>query len=236
MKKVLIIVPAYNESEVIVQVVENLISTVTGKNEMIDYVIIDDGSIDNTYQKCKDNGFNIVSLPVNLGLSSAFRTGMKYAHKNGYDYAIQFDADGQHSADFINSLVEAAENNNSDIVIGSRYIFDKRKWSAREIGSRIISFCVWLTTGKKIYDPTSGMRLYNTKMIKRFAKYTNYYPEPDTVAYLIRCGAKVDECPVQISERKAGESYLNFGRSTRYMFNVVTSILLMQWFRRRDMF
>ena len=95
--KCLVIIPAYNEEENIVRVVENL------KNNypMYDYVVINDGSSDDTARLCRRKGYELVDLPVNLGLAGAFQTGLKYAWRKGYDYAIQFDADGQHRAEYI---------------------------------------------------------------------------------------------------------------------------------------
>ena len=90
MAKVLIVIPAYNEAENIVRVVQSLKNI--GKN---DYVIINDGSADDTAKICREHGFNLIDLPVNLGLMGAFQTGLRYAYENGYDYALQFDGNNQ---------------------------------------------------------------------------------------------------------------------------------------------
>ena len=91
MNKILLIIPAYNEEENIVRVVENLVN----KYSEFDYVVINDGSKDSTAKLCRENGYNLVDLPLNCGLSGAFQTGMKYAMRKGYDYAIQYDGDGR---------------------------------------------------------------------------------------------------------------------------------------------
>lgn len=199
--------------------------------KMIDYLIIDDGSSDRTLQVCRENNYHILSIPLNLGLAGAFQTGMKYALYNNFTYAIQFDGDGQHNAAYIPPMIAAADLGENDIVIGSRYLKEKKPFSVRMLGSRLITICIRITTGRTIKDPTSGMRLYNKRAIQRFASDTNLPPEPDAIAYLLRCGYKVVEIPVKMNERGSGESYLGAMNSIRYMFRVCSSILLAQWFR-----
>lgn len=227
--KVLLVVPAYNEGENIRGVVLELIT----RFPQYDYVVVNDGSKDHTADICRQNGYNLVDLPLNLGLAGAFQAGMKYANRCGYLYAIQYDGDGQHDARYISEMYQSAVKDECDIVIGSRYVTEKKPWTARMIGSRLIAACIRLTTGRKIKDPTSGMRLYNQKMIRILAEKVNYGPEPDTLAYLIRCGAKVQECQVSMRERTAGESYLKLGNTIRYMTRMCMSILVVQWFRKK---
>lgn len=229
MRKILLIIPAYNEAGNIVRVVENIISNYPELN----YVVVNDGSKDETAELCRQHGYNMVDLPINCGLAGAFQAGMKYAARYGYDYAIQYDGDGQHNPEYIEKMAQMAELNNLDVVIGSRFVEKKKPFTARMAGSRIISTCIKLTTGKTIKDPTSGMRMFNKRMIKKLAYNMNYGPEPDTIAFLLKCGAKVEECQVEMNERVAGESYLNFSRSIKYMANICSSILIVQWFRGR---
>lgn len=227
--KVLIIIPAYNESGNIEHVVNNL-----KKNfPKFDYVIINDGSKDNTAEICKKNKYNFVDLPVNLGLAGAFQTGMKYAWQNGYDAAIQFDGDGQHRPEYIEPMIKEMEKSGADIVIGSRFVTERKPFSLRMLGSNLISFLILLTTFHKIKDPTSGMRLYNRKTLDEYANRINYGPEPDTLAYLINRGCKVREVQVTMDERIAGVSYLNMWSSIQYMFRMCISIVFIQWFRKR---
>lgn len=229
-KRVLAIVPAYNEQDNIVSTVEDLLTNASG----VDYVIIDDGSKDDTLKICRERNYNVVSLPVNLGLAGAFQTGMRYALEHDYDYAIQFDADGQHSASFIWPMIELAEQDNLDVVLGSRFKTQKKsKTDPRMIGSILITRMILYTTGARISDPTSGMRLFNKKMISLFANETDFSPEPDTIAHLARSGAKMDEIQVYMRERVAGESYLNLSRSISYMMRICVSILFVQWFRKK---
>ena len=194
---------------------------------------MNDGSLDDTADKCRVMKYNMVDLPINLGLAGAFQAGMKYALYNGYDYAIQLDGDGQHDPGYIAGMLKIAQANQSDIVLGSRFIQEKKPVSLRMVGNSVLGLCILMTTGKRVHDATSGMRLYNRRMIKKLAESIDCGPEPDTVAYLIRCGARVDEYQVRMSERIAGESYLNSTQSIKYMFRMCLSILIMQWFRKK---
>ncbi len=226
--KVLVIIPAYNEEKSIKRVVDNLIQNYPE----YDYVVVNDGSRDHTVDICKEEGYRYLNLPVNLGLAGAFQTGMKYAYQMGYDYAIQFDADGQHRPEYIAPILNKMEEG-YDIVIGSRFVEEKKPASLRMLGSAMISAAIRLTTGKKVKDPTSGMRMFNRKLIEEFALNINYGPEPDTVSYLIKNGAKVAEVQAHMDERLEGQSYLTLTRSAKYMLRMITSILLIQNFRKR---
>ena len=156
---------------------------------------------------------------------------MKYAKIHDYDCAIQYDGDGQHNAEYIAFMEEELEKGN-DIVIGSRFVTEKKPKSLRMLGSNLIQCAIKITTGKTITDPTSGMRLFNRKMIKCCAEALDLGPEPDTIALLLRRGAKISEVQVTMNERIAGESYLNFSRSILYMIRMFVSIIILQWIRK----
>lgn len=225
--KILLIVPAYNEADNIARVIAGLRSLCPA----YDFVVVNDGSTDDTGRILTEQNANAVTHPVNLGLAGAFRTGMKYALKHGYDAAIQFDGDGQHNPEYIAAMAERIADG-ADIVIGSRFVHAKKDWSPRMFGSRLIGLAIRLTTGKRVSDPTSGMRLYNKRMIRALAVSADFGPEPDTLAFFLRKGCRVDEVPVTMNERTGGKSYLNFGTSLAYMARMLVSILLLQWFRK----
>lgn len=227
--KVLLIIPAYNEEKNIETVVKNLLENYP----CYDYVVVNDGSSDHTAQICLDNGFNIINLPINLGLAGGFQAGIKYAYKQGYDAAIQFDGDGQHNPQYIQKMVGEMESSQADIVIGSRFKEQKKSKNVRMLGSILIQAAIRFTSKQNLTDPTSGMRLFNKRMIKKFALNMNYGPEPDTISYLIRCGAKVSEIQVVMNERMAGESYFNMKRAIQYMIRMFASIIFIQRFRKR---
>lgn len=229
MEKALLIIPAYNEAENIRWVIEELLE----KYENWDYIIINDGSKDSTSQICREQGYNCINMPINVGLSEVFRTGVKYAIRNGYSMAMQYDGDGQHNPQYLEAMVEKMMETNADVVIGSRFLTEKKCKSLRNIGSYVIQWIIKLTTRKKISDPTSGMRLYNANVMNFLAQEMNMAPEPDTIALLIRNGFRVEEVSVNMRERQAGNSYLNLSNSFKYMVNICTSLIFIQWFRRK---
>lgn len=225
--KPIIVIPAYNEALNI----QNVIQDIQEKTSY-DYIIINDCSKDNTIGVCRKNGFHFLNLPVNYGLSSAVQIGFKYALKEGYDAAVQFDGDGQHCAEYLQSLFQTIENG-ADIAIGSRFVTEKKPFTFRMIGSRLISFLIKITTGKTIKDPTSGMRAFNRTVMEEYAYNMNYPPEPDTLVYMLKKKKKIAEVQVHMEEREYGESYLNPIRSIAYMLEMCISILLIQNFRKR---
>lgn len=228
--KLLIVIPAYNEEESLPAVVADL----TACCPQYDYLIVNDGSTDSTAGLCHQNGYNMLDLPINLGLAGAFQAGLLYAVENGYDAAIQFDADGQHLAKYIPALVNKQQEG-YDIVIGSRFVTVRKPINLRMAGSFIISFAMRFATGHKITDPTSGMRIFNRSMLEKFAKNLNYPPEPDTISYLLHCGANIGEVQVEVAPRTAGKSYFTLFKSAKYMATTAISILLIQWFRKNDL-
>jgi glycosyltransferase involved in cell wall biosynthesis len=228
MSPLLIVIPAYNEEENIERVVGNL----EREYPQYDYIVVNDGSRDRTPDICREKGYRMIDLPVNLGLAGAFQTGLKYAWQQGYEYAIQFDADGQHLPQYIQPMQEKIQEG-YDIVIASRFLHEKKPNSMRMLGSNLIQLALRLTTGVVVHDPTSGMRMFNRKMIGEFAHNLNYGPEPDTLSYLIKNGARVAEVQVSMEERLAGASYLTPVNAVKYMMRMLISILVIQNFRKR---
>lgn len=226
--KLLIIIPAYNESMNIERVVNHL----TENYPQYDYVIVNDGSKDDTAEICRRRHYKLIDLPINLGLSGAVQAGMRYAVKNGYEVVLQMDGDGQHKPEYIEKMLHEMEESGAEIVIGSRFVQEKKPKNLRMMGSNLISGIIKLSTGKRIKDPTSGMRLFGKNVIREFAYDMNYGPEPDTISYLIKQGVEVREVQVTMDERIAGESYLNLARSVKYMVFQCFSILFIQRFRK----
>lgn len=230
MQKILIVIPAYNEAENIDRVVSNLINNYSE----YDYVVVNDGSKDDTAKICREKGFNLLDLPNNLGLTGAVQAGMRYAYQNGYDAVLQFDGDGQHRPEYIKEMSEVMEKEGFQVVIGSRFVTEKKPHTLRMLGNNLISLLIRISTGQKINDPTSGMRLYSKEVVEEFSRNINYEPEPDTISYLIKCGMKIKEVQVTMDDRVAGESYLNLARSMKYMMLQCFSIVFIQAFRRRN--
>jgi glycosyltransferase involved in cell wall biosynthesis len=228
--KILAVVPAYNEEQSILKVINNLCE----RAPAVDILIVNDGSSDNTAEICNENqNCKLLDMLFNVGLSYAVQAGLRYAAAHDYDYALQFDGDGQHRAEYIEDLVTKGQGG-FDIVIGSRFHSKKRPFSIRMIGSVFISTAIYITSRIRIKDPTSGMRLYNKKLLHEFSKNINYEPEPDTIAYLARNGVKICEIHVEMNKREFGVSYFTFAKSIGYMLRMCFSILVVQWFRKRE--
>lgn len=235
--KVLVIIPAYNEELNIKSTCEKLDKVKDKLDFDLDYIVINDGSVDNTEQVCLDNKLPMISLVHNLGIGGAVQTGYKYALKNNYDIAIQFDGDGQHDANYIKNLVEPIKNGNVNMTIGSRYVSELSEFKStkiRQLGITLLSFILKLTTGKKIYDMTSGFRAVDKDIIKIFAHdYPNDYPEPETIVGIIKKGYIVKEVPVKMHERLYGKSSITPLKSVYYMVKVSYAMVVRSVIERR---
>ena len=224
MKK-LIIIPAYNESANI----EKTVASIKKDAKGFDYVIINDCSVDNTRKICEDNGFNIVNLPINLGIGGAVQTGYRYAYEHGYDVAVQVDGDGQHDPEFLDTMAVYLVNHNLDMVIGSRFIEKKGFQSSytRRMGIRFFTGLIKLMTGKTITDPTSALRMIGRNALGLFAyDYPRDYPEPESVVAILRRNMKVEEIPVVMKAREGGVSSISLKKSVYYMIKVPLAILI----------
>ena len=227
--RVLLVIPAYNEAGNIVNVVDNIVQNY----QQYDYVVVNDGSVDETPSLCAGEGYNCINYCANLGIAGAFYGGMRYAHVNGYDYAVQFDGDGQHNAEYIQRMLEVLAQKQCDIVIGSRFLSGNKPWSLRLVGNRMIAICFFLATGKKIADPTSGMRLYNRRMIQYFAEHVEMMPEPDAIAGAMHgMNVNIAECHVTMNQRIHGASSMTVSAGILYVIRVCLALLLTTWLKR----
>lgn len=230
--KVLIIIPAYNESGNIENTMKNLIKYIGTSKYTIDYIIINDGSTDETIEVCRKNNYNVINLVQNLGIGGAVQTGYKYASYNDYDIAIQFDGDGQHNAEYCDLLIDEIQKGN-ELVIGSRFIEETdgfKSTKIRRLGISFLSHLIKICTKRYISDPTSGFRACNKKIIEEFSNnYPDDYPEPDTVVRLLKKGFIIKEIPVKMNERLSGKSSINSIKSIYYMIKVSLSIIISSW-------
>ena len=170
-----------------------------------------------------------MNLPINLGIGGAVQTGYIYARDNGYDIAVQMDGDGQHDAGFIQEMAAHLEQNNADLVIGSRFIKKEGFQSSRlrRAGILYFTWLIKLCTGHTITDPTSGYRMAGRRVIEMFAQdYPKDYPEPETVVKILRHGFQVEEIPVIMRERQGGVSSISMIKSVYYMLKVTLAILI----------
>ncbi|MCC6758281.1 MAG: glycosyltransferase family 2 protein [Candidatus Omnitrophica bacterium] len=243
MKKILVILPAYNESG-------NIGATI-GELKALDFrfdvIVIDDGSKDATAAEALNAGARVVSLPFNLGIGGAVQTGFLYALRNGYDIAVQVDGDGQHDAQYLKVILAPVLEEKADIAVGSRFMTEDAmsegmpRPSGRGVGPQLswrssfvrrigIRFFAWLIsglTGFSVSDPTSGFRAFNAKAVKIFAEdYPQDFPEPESIMSANRFGLRLIEVPVQMRKRAHGHSSIRYFKTLYYMIKVTIAILL----------
>ncbi len=227
--KVLVIIPAFNESGAIAQTVQEVRSAPV-QGISVDVLVVDDGSLDDTAVRASAAGAFVVRLPFNLGIGGAVQTGYRYALMANYDIAVQVDGDGQHDALYLNHVVGPVIDGHADMCIGSRFLDGSegfRSSAARRFGIGFFSFLIRLLTGLTIRDTTSGFRACGRRLIKVFASYYPHdYPEPEAIVVARRLGCSVMEVPVVMRPRACGVSSIAFLKPLYYMLKVSGAILL----------
>ena len=229
--KLLLILPAFNEEKNILSTVRQI--TAFEQTEFpdltIDYLIINDGSTDGTAALCKKEGLSCLSLVQNLGIGGAVQTGYLYAARMDYDIAVQFDGDGQHDIRSLPDLIRPIIKGEADFTVGSRFLLKNSDFLStplRRFGIRFLSFILRLFSGLKLKDVTSGFRAANKKVIGALAKtYPADYPEPESLAYLQRCGFSIKEVPANMFERAGGQSSIRAWKTVYYMVKVSLAII-----------
>lgn len=220
--RVLVIVPAHNEELSLPTLIPNI------HKFGWESLVINDCSTDGTEALLDELGFNHIDLPNNVGLAGVTQIGFMYAYEHGYDAAIVTDGDGQHPPKYIEKVIRYIEEG-YDYVIGSRFVEVKKPFSMRMIGSRLLCAAIFLKTGKKVTDPTSGMRALGKKVLADFAENMNFIAEPDALTYIIKKGYKYKEVQVEMEERTVGVSYFrNPFKTVNFMFDVLMSIIFLQ--------
>ncbi len=224
---ILVIVPAYNEQANIRGTLKEIWSSPLD----VDVVVIDDGSSDATAQEAQEAGARVISLPFNLGIGGAVQTGFQFAYDKGYDIAVQVDGDGQHDARYLKTIIEPVVSGRADMCVGSRFMPKQEKGYrssfARRIGIGFFVYLIGILTGCHVYDPTSGFRSYNKKMIRLFARhYPHDFPEPEAIVLAKKSGAVILELPVVMRKRQGGASSIRYFKSMYYMMKVTFAILL----------
>lgn len=230
--KILVIIPAYNEENSILAVIEKL------KKDFpeADYVVVNDCSKDHTLEILNGNHANYLNLPLNLGIGGGVQTGYKYALRNGYDIALQIDGDGQHDTAYLKDVVEPIIEGKADIVIGSRFINKEGFQSSgiRRLGINFLSTLIRLCCGTKVLDVTSGFRAVNKTYIEEYSKeYPTDYPEPEAIVKASLSGASIMEVPVIMQERKSGTSSISPLKSVYYMIKVSLAIIICRMTHKR---
>ncbi len=223
--KCLIIIPAYNEAANIEKVINNIVQNYP----QYDYVIINDGSTDKTEKVCVNAGYQVLNLPINMGIGGAVQTGYRYAKKNNYDAAVQIDGDGQHDVAFLEDMLKLLETGEADVVIGSRFVQKEGFQSSqiRRVGIRFLSILARILTGVQVRDITSGYRVVNRRFIEIYANdYPADYPEPEAMIIAAVHGGIIKEYPVIMRERENGTSSITFKKSVYYMIKVTLAMLV----------
>ncbi|MCA9399287.1 MAG: glycosyltransferase family 2 protein, partial [Candidatus Omnitrophica bacterium] len=225
-KKILIIIPAYNEEGNILKTVREICDY----NSSLSVVVVNDGSQDNTREEAEASGAYVINLPLNLGIGGAVQTGFKFAKEYNFDIAVQIDGDGQHDVRFLNNIVDPVINDEVDMAIGSRFLppyLGYRSSFIRRIGIHFFAYLISFLTQYKITDPTSGFRAFNRRMIDVFANYyPQDFPEPEAIVVAARHRARVVEFPVQMRKRAAGNSSIRYLKTLYYMIKVTIAVVL----------
>lgn len=236
MKRVLLIIPAYNEEGSILRVAANLKEYIASSKEQnqdysIDYIVINDGSKDHTADLCRENGIPMISLSRNLGIGGAVQTGYKFAVLQGYDVAVQYDGDGQHDIRSLDGLVRPVLNGEADFVVGSRFVTGSgenfRSTAMRRAGIRFLSGILHCFCGLRVTDCTSGYRAAGKRAIAYLSNdYPVDYPEPESLVQLYKKGCRIIEVPAHMFERTSGESSIRLWKSVYYMIKVTLAIMI----------
>ncbi len=225
------VIPSFNEEGNIERVLAEL-KELTLDDYAIDWVVIDDGSADNTRQKALEHGANVISFPFNMGIGIAVQTGFQYSIKNGAEFVVQIDGDGQHIPSEISKLLVPIFNGEADVVIGTRFIENTQRGIRsttilRWFAGRFLAFVISFLTGQKLTDTTSGFRIYSRKAADYIAThYPDDYPEVEILVLLCKANFKIKEVPVNMRERKYGVSSINWSRSIYYVFKVIFASLM----------
>lgn len=229
--KKLIIIPAFNEARNLT----GLVAEIREKAPGYDYIIVNDGSHDDTSAICKAEGLNHLDLSLNLGIGGAVQAGYVYAGYHDYDIAIQIDGDGQHDPLYLDMLIAPLVSGEADFSIGSRYIQKTgfQSTAIRRLGIAWLNGIIRILTRIKITDCTSGFRAVNTKVIRLFSGYYPYdYPEPETIIDAYRHGLRIVEVPVVMRCREHGTSSIRMMKSVYYMIKVSLAMVI-SFFKRR---
>lgn len=225
-KRLVAIVPAWNESRAIGEVVDEI----RDYDPTIEVVVIDDASTDDTAEIAELHGAIVLRLPFNIGIGGAVQTGFRFARDEGYDAAVRLDGDGQHPASEIPKLLGPVEAGEADLVIGSRFVDPAGTYRppfARRIGIRVFARLVSLLGGQHVTDTTSGFVAFDRAGIELFAaEFPHDYPEVEATLVALRSGLRVTQVQVEMRERTTGSSSITFVRSLYYIVKVMLSLLV----------
>lgn len=219
-RDLLILVPAFNE-ELSIPIT---LQSIRQHDSTLPILVVDDGSTDSTSAYAKAMNVTVITLPRHLGLGGAVQTGYKLAFEEGFEHVIRMDADGQHPPEHIPDLLHALRTSGCEVVIGSRFVGDRKgaQSGLRGFGTRLFRLLLRPILGKWVYDPTSGYIGVNRKALSIFASaFPLEYPEIEMLVVLQRRTFTFAEVPCQMRPRVAGSSTLTPKASFYYMVHVL---------------
>ena len=225
-RKILVIIPAFNEQEQIATVVHQV------KHEILEAIVlvVNDGSSDHTEARALAAGAKVLSHPFNMGYGVTLQTGYKYALKYGFDYVLQMDGDGQHDPRYLPILLQEIQEGGADAIIGSRFLGegDYRGSRMRRIGIYFLRFIASFLCGQKITDPTSGYQALNRRAVEFCARdsFPGDYPDADVLVMLHRAGFGIREVPVGMHPNLNGRSMHGGLKPLYYIYKMLLSIVL----------
>jgi len=228
--RLLVVIPAFNEEKSLPALLSELAALPPRESLEVAVAVVDDASRDRTAKVARDAGVRVLRLCRNLGIGGAVQTGLKLAQREGYDFAVQMDGDGQHPPAELGKLLSAIEQVPApDIVIGSRYVAREGFQSTplRRLGIQWLRLLLKVVIGSNASDPTSGYRLYGPRALRLFAQsYPHDYPEPEALVLAHAAGLRVVETPVVMRERQGGQSSIKNLQAPYYMLKVTIAVLL----------
>ncbi|UCD58540.1 MAG: glycosyltransferase family 2 protein [Candidatus Hydrogenedentota bacterium] len=220
----LIIIPAYNEQDSVAEVIAKARAHAPDS----DFVVVDDGSSDDTAAVVSRCGVPVLRLPCNLGYARAVQTGIKYALKKGYDTVVLLDGDGQHNPEDVVSLRSALEQEKADVVIGSRFVGNRKLTGplGRRLGMWLFAWVTFLATGTRIYDTTSGFKAVSRRAYEKLSseQFVDFHAE--ALVCLSLAGMKIAERPVAMAERRSGRSMYNWLSHFKYPLKTMLLIII----------
>jgi glycosyltransferase involved in cell wall biosynthesis len=224
-QRVLIMIPAWNEAASISEVV----AEIRGELPETDVLVIDDGSTDDTALAARRAGAAVVRLPFNLGVGGARRLGFRYAKANGYQVAVQIDADGQHDPRYVPKLIDGLQE--ASLVIGARFAGegDYRAAGPRRWGMQVLSFVLSKMARQRLTDTTSGFRACDRSLIELFAEWypVEYLGDTvETTVRVVRLGYKVKQVPVAMRQRYGGTPSKSPVKAVMYLGRAFLSLVL----------
>ncbi|MDD4606723.1 MAG: glycosyltransferase family 2 protein [Patescibacteria group bacterium] len=217
--KIVVVIPAYNEAPVIQKTLNEVLKFISAK----DILVIDDGSSDQTAELVQALGVKVVRHVINLGCGGAIKTGLDYAVKKMQaDIVVTFDADGQHDASQIQSIIEPISNHQADLVIGSRFISENldMPWY-RVLANKIANLITFILFGAKITDSQSGLRAFSRESLQKLKLESNTFEfSSEIIIEARRNKLKIIEKPINVRytdySLSKGQGFFRAGPKTLY--------------------